>query len=98
MRQYSLSNDPAERDRYVIAVKREGDGRGGSLSLVDGVRAGQMIEVGEPENLFELDSKARSFVLIAGGIGITPMMAMARHLLAEGALTWLSPAFAKIRM
>jgi len=84
MRQYSLSNDPAERDRYVIAVKREGDGRGGSLSLVDGVRAGQMIEVGEPENLFELDSKARSFVLIAGGIGITPMMAMARHLLAEG--------------
>ena len=84
MRQYSLSNDPAERDRYVIAVKREGDGRGGSLSLVDGVRAGQMLEVGEPENLFELDSKARSFVLIAGGIGITPMMAMARHLLAEG--------------
>jgi phthalate 4,5-dioxygenase reductase subunit len=84
MRQYSLSNDPAERDRYVIAVKREGNGRGGSLSLVDGVRAGQMVEVGEPENLFELDPKARSFVLIAGGIGITPMMAMARHLLAEG--------------
>jgi len=84
MRQYSLSNNPAERDRYVIAVKREGDGRGGSLSLVDGVRAGQTIEVGEPENLFELDSKARSFVLIAGGIGITPMMAMARHLLTEG--------------
>lgn len=83
MRQYSLSNDPAERDRYVIAVKREGNGRGGSLSMVDGVRAGQTIEVGEPENLFELDPKAKSFVLIAGGIGITPMMAMARHLLAE---------------
>lgn len=84
MRQYSLSNDPAERERYVIAVKREGNGRGGSLSLVDGVRAGQTVEVGEPENLFELDPKAKSFVLIAGGIGITPMMAMARHLLAEG--------------
>lgn len=84
MRQYSLCNDPAERDRYVIVVKREGNGRGGSLSLVDGVRVGQFLEVGAPENLFELDGKARSFLLIAGGIGITPMMAMARHLLAEG--------------
>jgi phthalate 4,5-dioxygenase reductase component len=84
MRQYSLSNDPAERDRYVIAVKREGNGRGGSLSLVDGVRAGTLVEVGAPENLFELDPKAKGFILIAGGIGITPMMAMARHLLAEG--------------
>lgn len=84
MRHYSLSNHPEERDRYVIAVKREGNGRGGSLSLVDGVRAGQLVEVGPPENLFGLDPKARSFVLVAGGIGITPMMAMARQLLSEG--------------
>ncbi len=84
VRQYSLSNDPAERHRYVIAVKREHDGRGGSMSLVDQVRAGQTVEAGMPENLFGLDPKARSFVLIAGGIGITPMMAMARHLAAEG--------------
>lgn len=84
MRQYSLSNDPSERDRYVIAVKREGNGRGGSLSLVDGVKTGQLLEVGQPENLFELDNKAKSFVLIAGGIGITPMMAMARQLVSEG--------------
>lgn len=83
-RQYSLSNDPSERDRYVIAVKREGNGRGGSLSLVDGVKTGDMVEVGLPENLFELDAKACSFILIAGGIGVTPMMAMARQLLAEG--------------
>lgn len=83
-RQYSLSNDPDERHRYVIAVKRERDGRGGSMSLVDGVKAGQTVEVGTPENLFELDSKARSFVLVAGGIGITPMMAMARHLSSQG--------------
>lgn len=83
-RQYSLSNDPDERNRYVIAVKRESDGRGGSKSLVDTVQAGQMVEVGVPENLFELDSKARSFVLVAGGIGITPMMAMALHLSAQG--------------
>ena len=84
LRQYSLVNDPAERDRYVIAVKREGRGRGGSLSLVDGVRAGQTIEVGEPRNLFELDARAHSFLLIAGGIGITPLMSMVRHLLAQG--------------
>ena len=83
-RQYSLSNHPDERHRYVIAVKREHDGRGGSMSLVDGVQAGQTVDVGLPENLFELDAKARSFVLIAGGIGITPMMAMARQLSSEG--------------
>lgn len=84
-RQYSLSNDPAERHRYVIAVKREAAGRGGSLSLVDGVNTGDFLQVGIPENLFELDDKARSFILIAGGIGITPVVSMARHLIAEGA-------------
>ena len=84
VRQYSLSNDPEERHRYVIAVKRERDGRGGSMSLVDTVNVGDTVEVGHPENLFELDPKARSFVLIAGGIGITPMMAMARHLSTQG--------------
>lgn len=83
MRQYSLCNDPAEQDRYVIAVKREVDGRGGSRSLVDAARPGLVLEVGVPQNAFALDPKASSFVLIAGGIGITPMMAMARHLLAE---------------
>lgn len=83
-RQYSLSNDSAERNRYVIAVKRERDGRGGSMSLVDNLKAGQTLEVGFPENLFELDTKARSFVLVAGGIGITPMIAMARHLFSQG--------------
>lgn len=84
LRQYSLSNDPEERDRYVIAVKREAQGRGGSISMADQVKVGDLLEVGEIENLFELDERARSFVLVAGGIGITPMLAMARHLLAEG--------------
>lgn len=83
-RQYSLSNNPDERDRYVIAVKREDQGRGGSMSMVDDVKAGDKLEVGEPENLFELDDRARSFVLIAGGIGITPMLSMARSLQAAG--------------
>lgn len=83
-RQYSLANDPNEQDRYEIAVKREADGRGGSRSMVDELREGDHIEVYAPENLFALDDRARSFVLIAGGIGITPMRSMALQLLAEG--------------
>jgi phthalate 4,5-dioxygenase reductase subunit len=83
-RQYSLSNDPQEQDRYVIAVKREGNGRGGSLSLVDGVRAGASLEITAPDNLFALDDRAKSFLLIAGGIGITPIISMVKQLQREG--------------
>ena len=82
-RHYSLCNDPAERARYCIAVKREAAGRGGSRSMVDGVQAGDTLEVGVPKNQFELDARARSFVLVAGGIGLTPLMAMAHALRAE---------------
>ncbi len=49
MRNYSLCNDPHERDRYVVAVKREEQGRGGSVSLVDGVRAGDTVQVAPPQ-------------------------------------------------
>jgi len=84
MRHYSLCNDPAEAHRYVIAVKREADGRGGSRSLFDDAPAGATLEVGVPENAFALDDRAKSFLLIAGGIGITPIMAMVRSLAADG--------------
>ena len=85
MRQYSLCNDPQETDRYQIAVKREADGRGGSRRLVDEVAEGDTVmAAAAPENLFALSDKARSFILVAGGIGITPMMAMVRSLQAEG--------------
>lgn len=82
-RPYSLCNDPAETDRYQIAVKREGQGRGGSLSLVDGVKVGDLLEVSLPQNQFVLDERAREVLLIGGGIGITPLLAMARHLYAQ---------------
>src|SRR6187455_899892 len=52
VRKYSLCNDPSERDRYVIAVKRDPAGHGGSVSLVDGVRVGDLVEVGAPHNAF----------------------------------------------
>jgi phthalate 4,5-dioxygenase reductase subunit len=84
LRKYSLCNDPAERDRYVIAVRRDPAGRGGSVDLVDHTRVGDELEVFAPHNAFELAAKAPSFILIAGGIGITPIMSMARSLNAEG--------------
>jgi phthalate 4,5-dioxygenase reductase subunit len=88
LRQYSLCNDPQERHRYLIAVKREAQGRGGSRSLVDTVQAGDLLWVRPPENQFELDSRARSLLLVAGGIGLTPLLAMARQLLDEGTRTF----------
>jgi phthalate 4,5-dioxygenase reductase subunit len=84
VRKYSLCNDPGERDRYVIAVRRDPGGRGGSVDLVDNAHEGGMVEITAPHNAFELAPQARSFILIAGGIGITPILAMARALNSDG--------------
>ena len=84
IRKYSLCNDPAERDRYVIAVKREPGGRGGSASMIGDVAAGADLQVSAPSNNFELVKSAAGYLLIAGGIGITPIMAMVRHLKTTG--------------
>ncbi len=84
LRKYSLCNDPAERDRYQIAVKRESNGRGGSCSLIDNVKAGDELTVIAPVNDFGLPPRAQDFLFIAGGIGVTPMMAMIRQVMAEG--------------
>ena len=85
VRQYSLCNDPRETDRYVIAVKREPASRGGSQAMHERVRAGDRLTIGAPRNNFALASGAAHHLLFAGGIGITPLLAMARHLLAAGA-------------
>lgn len=84
VRKYSLCNAPQETGRYLIAVKREAGGRGGSLSMCDQVKAGDEIEVSEPHNDFKLVKSHGGYTFIAGGIGITPIMAMMRALLAEG--------------
>ena len=83
IRKYSLCNDPTEREHYVFAVKRETAGRGGSVSLVDQTEVGQSVTVSAPANNFALPPRATSFVFVAGGIGITPIMSMIRHLNAE---------------
>jgi ferredoxin-NADP reductase len=85
VRQYSLCNDPRERMRYVIAVQREDKGRGGSKAMHQLVLAGDSILVSDPRNHFPLHEYARRHVLIAGGIGITPMMAMVERLTTIGA-------------
>jgi vanillate O-demethylase ferredoxin subunit len=85
IRQYSLCNDPAERHRYVIAVLRERDGRGGSAAL-HGMRRGEKLTISYPRNHFALAGReARFHLLLAGGIGVTPMMAMLATLKAGGA-------------
>jgi len=82
VRQYSLCNDPRETHRYVVAVLREPDGRGGSACMHDVVREGDALTITAPRNNFTLHEDARRHLLIAGGIGITPMLAMARRLAA----------------
>ncbi len=83
-RNYSLCNDPNERDRYVIAVKRETEGRGGSIELIERVADGDTIQVASPKNLFALATTAPSYIFVAGGIGITPIMSMVRYLTRRG--------------
>ena len=78
-RDYSLWNDPAERRRYCIAVLREKLGEGSRL-LHDAVRVGDTVEVTLPRNHFPLAEAAERHLLLAGGIGITPIMAMIAEL------------------
>jgi phthalate 4,5-dioxygenase reductase subunit len=85
VRKYSLCNGAGETDRYVIAVKRDPAGRGGSVDLVDHTAVGDLVEVSAPRNAFELDAKAPGFLLLAGGIGITPIFSMVQHLQARDA-------------
>lgn len=80
VRQYSLCNDPNETGRYRIAVQREAQGRGGSRQIFAQVRVGQLLEVSKPRNHFVLSQVADRHLLIAGGIGITPLLAMAYQL------------------
>jgi phthalate 4,5-dioxygenase reductase subunit len=78
LRKYSLCNDPAERHRYVITVKREDTGQGGSLSMHTELKEGDILPTSLPDNAFPLVDKARSYIFIAGGIGITPILSMIR--------------------
>lgn len=82
-RQYSLVAHDDARNRYRIAVKRDDNGRGGSLAM-HALKQGDVVRIGPPRNNFMLYENARRFVLVSGGIGITPMLAMAHRLIRLG--------------
>jgi len=83
VRQYSLCNSPSESSRYMIAVKEEVDGRGGSHYLHTSIAVDDTLQISAPRNNFPLQSLvANQYVLVAGGIGLTPLLSMA-HVLHE---------------
>jgi vanillate monooxygenase ferredoxin subunit len=82
VRQYSLCNDPAETNRYRLGILLEKNGKGGSAEIHRDFGAGKVIRIGAPRNQFRLAADARHSVLLAGGIGATPLLAMAYQLSA----------------
>jgi tetrachlorobenzoquinone reductase len=84
IRSYSLVNDPSERHRYVIAVNKDAESRGGSSFVHETLRAGHAVTISRPRNNFALREDAGHSILIAGGIGITPLLSMIRRLESLG--------------
>ena len=84
-RQYSLCNDPQETHRYQISVLRDAASRGGSQAMHDQVQEGTLLQISPPRNHFALAHEARRSLLLAGGIGVTPILCMAERLAHSGA-------------
>lgn len=85
VRSYSLANDPKERHRWVTAVLKEADGGGGSKWMHEELAEGDVLSSTEPIQNFPLDEDAPLTLLLGGGIGITPLMAMGYRLKETGA-------------
>lgn len=83
VRPYSLCSDPQHRHHYQLGILKEPESKGGSAAA-HALRQGDTLQVGEPRNLFALDKAAAHTLLIGGGIGVTPMLAMAAELAAAG--------------
>ncbi len=79
IRPYSIASAPHDKDRYVLCVKRAQTSRGGSAYIHERLRVGDLLQISRPRNLFSLQP-AQSHVLMAGGIGITPLLSMAASL------------------
>jgi vanillate O-demethylase ferredoxin subunit len=85
VRQYSLCNDPKETHRYLIGVLRDPASRGGSQAMHERVEEGQVLQISAPKNHFPLAHDAQRSLLLAGGIGVTPILCMAERLAITGA-------------
>ena len=96
VRQYSLIDalGAPHQERYTVAVGWDANSRGGSHWIHERLRVGQPLRVSAPRNLFAMDPAHRRVLLLAGGIGITPILAMARHCAAQG-LDWRLVACAR---
>jgi vanillate O-demethylase ferredoxin subunit len=84
VRQYSLCNSPLESHRYQVAVLRDPQSRGGSAAIHDGLAANQTLHISAPRNHFSLVHGAPHSLLLAGGVGITPILSMAERLAHAG--------------
>ena len=84
VRQYSLCGSPSDQACYRVAIKRESEGRGGSKALHEELQTGSRVSIGAPRNNFPLLPDAREYTLVAGGIGVTPLLAMAHTLADQG--------------
>jgi len=80
IRQYSLTNPPGEAADYVIGIKLENPSRGGSRAIHERTRVGDRLRISRPRNSFPMDPEGATALLIAGGIGVTPLLSMARAL------------------
>lgn len=85
IRQYSICSDPSDRSHYQLGILLAENSRGGSATIHKAVHAGDRLRIGLPRNLFPLEPAASRSILIGGGIGLTPLLAMARHCAATAA-------------
>lgn len=83
IRQYSLCNDPSEKHRYKVGILKDAASRGGSIAIHENIKEGDTLTISTPRNHFPLAKDAQHSILLAGGIGVTPILCMAERLTAS---------------
>lgn len=84
IRQFSLAGDPADSSKYVLGILREDLGRGGSIKIHQMLKPGVPVVVSRPRNHFPVIAEGKRHLLLAGGIGVTPLIAMGNELHRQG--------------